>query len=88
VEFDWDDANVDHIAEHDIDPEEAEEAFGDPRRKTADARNTATERRGAIIGRTGDGRLLFVVFTIRYGRVRVVTARDATEGEQRRYRRK
>ena len=29
--FDWDDANIRHIAEHDVNPEEAEEVvLGDP----------------------------------------------------------
>lgn len=30
--FDWDDANLDHIAEHDVEPEEAGEAVVDPKR--------------------------------------------------------
>jgi uncharacterized DUF497 family protein len=63
-----------------------EEAFYDPRRIARSAYNTPAERRSAIIGATTAGRLLFVVFTLREGLVRVVTARDATPAERRRYR--
>jgi uncharacterized DUF497 family protein len=88
MQFEWDDANEDHIAEHGVAAEEVEEAFADPRRRDSRAYNTATERRGAVLGRTADGRLLFVVYTLRRGRVRVVTARDATAAERQWYRRR
>jgi len=88
VEFEWDDANLDHIALHGVEPEEVEDAFADSRRKSADAYSVPGERRAAILGRTDDGRLLYVVFTRRDGRVRTVTARDATTRERRRYERK
>jgi uncharacterized DUF497 family protein len=87
VGFAWDEANVEHIARHGVEPAEAEEAFADPRRTNADAYSTPQERRGTILGRTVDGRLLFVVFTRRGRAVRVVTARDARPSERRRYRR-
>jgi uncharacterized protein len=87
VEFDWDEANEEHIARHDVTPEEAEEALTDPRRIGAPAYNVGTERRRAVLGATIDGRVLFVVFTIRRGKLRVVAARDATTTQRRRYRR-
>ena len=87
-EFEWDDANVDHIAAHDVEPEEAEEALDDPMRVALSAYNTPSERRRAIAGSTLDGRLLYVVYTPRRGRLRVVTARDASEAERRSYRRR
>jgi uncharacterized DUF497 family protein len=85
--FDWDDANIDHIARHHVRPEEAEEALTDQRRLGAPAYNVDDERRRAILGATADGRLLFVVFTIRRGLLRVVAARDATRAQRRRYKR-
>jgi len=88
VQFEWDDANLEHIALHGIEPEEVEEAFGDPRRSGADAYNVPGERRDAILGRTDDGRLLYVVFTRRAGGIRTVTARDATARERRQYARR
>lgn len=84
--FDWDEHNTDHIADHGLDPDEVEEAFHDPRRIARSTYNTVSERRSAIVGATAAGRLLFVVFTSRHGLIRVVTARDATTMERRRYR--
>jgi uncharacterized DUF497 family protein len=86
--FDWDEGNLDHIAEHSISPEEAEEALLDPRRVPAPVYQISAERRRAVLGTTSTGRLLFVVFTHRRGRVRVITARDATARDRRRYRRR
>lgn len=86
-ELDWDDANIDHIGErHNIAPAEAEDALRDPRRIPGTAYSTATEQRTAVIGATTSGRILFVVITLRRGRVRVVTARDARPREERAYR--
>lgn len=85
--FDWNDANVEHIAEHGIEPDEAEQALLDPHRRAADAYDTATERRWAVIGATEARRILYVVYTQRGSAIRVVTARDALARERRRYRR-
>ncbi len=84
--LDWDEANIGHIAAHAIEPEEVEEALRDPNRVPAPTYRVATERRRAVLGSTEDGRLLFVVSTRRGTTIRVVTARDATDGERRRYR--
>ena len=46
------------------------------------------ERRFGLVGCTEDGRVLFVVYTIRHGLVRVVTAPDASAATRRRYRRR
>ena len=85
--FEWDDANVDHIARHRITPEEAEEALLDRRRVGSSAYNVPGERRSAVIGATDGGRILSVVYTRRHGVFRVVTAIDANRSERRRYRR-
>lgn len=87
VEFEWDDANEDHIAVHGVTPEEAEEALADSRRAPAQAYSVPGEQRRAVLGRTIDQRLLFVVYVRRARALRVVTARDATESERRQYRR-
>jgi uncharacterized DUF497 family protein len=79
--FEWDDANVDHIAEYGVEPEEAEEAVDD-RFKAAVSAHSGRDR---IIGKTGDGRVLCVVLDRRATGWRVVTARDATDSEKRAY---
>ena len=83
--FDWDDANIDHIARHGLEPYEVEEALLDPNLLTVTARKT-TEHRFAIIGASEAGRILFVVYTLRGDDIRPVTAREANATQRRRYR--
>jgi len=45
----------------------------------------ADEPRYAVIGETSPGRRLFVVFTLRHGRIRIVSARPATRQEEQDY---
>ncbi len=87
MNFDWDSANINHIARHSVRPEEAEEALLDRKRIGTPAYQVENERRWAILGKSNNGRILFIVFTRRNGLIRVVTARDATSKEKRRYRR-
>ncbi|MGE3599973.1 MAG: BrnT family toxin, partial [Dehalococcoidia bacterium] len=65
-----------------------EEAFEDPGRVVREAYNTPMERRRGIVGVTRDGRLLTVIYTIRRGMIRVISAWDADERDARRYRRR
>ena len=60
----------------------------DPRRVVRDAYNVAGEKRSAVVGAAGGGRLLFVVFVRRGELIRVISARDAVESEKRAYRRR
>lgn len=82
--FDWDAANIDHIARHGFTLEEVEEVFGGPYKV-----RRSREGRYVALGETFDGRLAYVVYE-RLGRrvVRVVTARDMKDWERRLYRRK
>lgn len=80
--FIWDDHNIDHIARHNVFPDEAEEAFWDEDRVPFYAHSG---HRG-IIGATDEGRRLVVIFVKKEGnRVRVITARDAEADEKRIY---
>jgi uncharacterized protein len=86
--FDWDEHNTSHIRRNDVEPHEAEEAALDPSRIGAPAYDVGRERRWALLGATEAGRQLFVVYTRRRGWLRIVSARDATPGEKRRYRKR
>jgi uncharacterized DUF497 family protein len=88
IEFDWDDGNIEHIADHRIEPDEVEEAFEDLHRIQARARNAEGEIRRAVIGRTAAGRFLYIVYTARGRLIRPVTAYDAPVYERRRYQRR
>jgi len=72
--FDWDDANIAHIAEHDVLPTEAEEVIAN---KPVDVgyQTRNGEERLMQIGETLAGRMLVVVTTPRKGLLRVVTTR-------------
>ena len=83
--FDSHEYNAEHIGRHGVTPEEVEDALLDPDRTRADAYNRRGERRWASPGATESGRLLFVVYTRRDERIRVVTAREAEPRERRRY---
>jgi uncharacterized protein len=88
VEFQWDDANSDHIGQHGVSPEEAEEAYLDPHRRGMPVYPQPRESRWGLLGRTEAGRYLFVVYTKRAGAIRIISARDTTPAEKRHYRKK
>jgi len=78
MEFDWDQANRSHIAEHGVSPEEAEQViFNEPLDLEAQIRND--EERTLQVGETDSGRILVVVTTWRDQKVRVVTAFPANQ---------
>lgn len=83
--YEWDNANLDHIAGHGVEDYEAEEALEDPKRVSGSAYNSRNERRHSVIGATLGGRILRVVYTLRNEMIRVVTAHDAKKSERRRY---
>jgi uncharacterized DUF497 family protein len=76
VSFDWDEANIAHIAEHDVEQVEAEEAVT-YRPVFVQYLSRGGEDRFIQIGETLAGRILVVVVTPRKGLTRVVTAYPA-----------
>lgn len=82
--FWWDEDNIEHIANHGVEPYEAEEAINN-------ARLTKKVSQGKYLayGQTDSGRYLLVVFAPKpHSRLRVVTARDMTTAEKRQIRRR
>jgi uncharacterized protein len=83
-EFEWDDGNVGHIAHHNVTPGEAEEVFESKYYLTR-----TWNSRYIAMGHTGAGRYLICVFErIGSGLIRIVTARDMSEGDRKLYKRK
>jgi hypothetical protein len=78
LDFDWDEANLAHIARHSVTPEEAEQVLLgfplDMELQIADESNG--EERLLQIGETAKGRILQLVTTWRDGKVRVITVWD------------
>jgi len=87
--FDWDDANVTKNWErHRVTLEEAEDVFfHDPFVMRADLGHSRREKRFRALGRTAQGRALFVAFTIRGTVIRVISVRDMSRRENEEYQR-
>ncbi|HZL26115.1 MAG TPA: BrnT family toxin [Acidobacteriaceae bacterium] len=71
--FDWNEANIAHIAEHGVTPQEAEEVI-----TNSPLDIDYAERNGEIrirqVGETAARRYLVVISTLRSGKTRVVTS--------------
>jgi uncharacterized DUF497 family protein len=76
LEFDWDEENLNHIAEHQVTSAEVEFALSNPTLE-AGYQDWHEEERFAEIGATSAGRVLMIVTTWRGLKTRVVTAFDA-----------
>jgi uncharacterized DUF497 family protein len=75
--FDWDEANLAHIAQHDVSQEEAEQVFlGDPLDMELQVADDGEERLQQL-GETTKRRILQLVTTWRGGKLRVISAWDA-----------
>ncbi len=84
VEVEWDEDAIEHIARHQVEPEEVEEVLAGRYLLFRGQR-----RRYYVLGRTEAGRYLFIVLERREkSRFRVVTARDMTNFERQRFRKK
>lgn len=82
VDFDWDEENKRHLAAHRVTPAEFEEVIlNDPLDLDCDVIDG--EERYRSVGITNGGRLLLVVWTVRCGNVRAVTAFPASASNKR-----
>jgi len=84
IEFDWDKGNRDkNLKIHNVSDEECEEIFFDPSKKILkDILHSTNEGRYLLIGQTKLKRLLFLVFTIRKNKVRIISARNLNKKEK------
>ena len=71
--FEWDAANLGHIARHGVTAEEFEQGMNNAPVFVAEY-EIRGERRTRVAGTTQSGRLLELVYTVRSGRIRAVTA--------------
>ena len=84
LSFDWDEANVGHVARHNVTPEEVEQVFAnDPMELGADV--VDGQERYTAVGHTNRLRVLVLVWTMRGGATRPITAFDASERVATRY---
>ena len=83
IGFDWDDANSQKNWErHQVTPEEAEDVFfHEPVIVRSDERHSRGEKRYYALGHTSAERRLFIAFTVRRDRIRVISVRDMNRNE-------
>ena len=82
--FDWDAGNRDKNWEkHRFSNRECEEVFFNlPLLLQPDETHSTAEARSYVLGQTNAGRRLFIVFTIRNEKIRVISARDMNKRER------
>ena len=87
--FDWDDGNARKSEEkHEVSMAEAEQAFFNaPLLLLEDAKHSQRESRNHALGKTDEGRLLHITFTLRHSgeKIRVISARDMHKKERKIY---
>ena len=85
--FEWDEGNREKsLVKHKVSNEECEESFFDPSKKIQkDILHSKKEKRYVLIGKTNKGRRLYIVFTVRKDKVRVISARNLNKKEYKLY---
>lgn len=85
--FIWDKGNIDkNWIKHRVKNTECEEVFFDENKVILkDVLHSNKEERFIILGKTKKERLLFVIFTIRDDKIRVISARDINKKGRRLY---
>lgn len=83
LEFEWNEANKNKIwLKHKVSTEECEEAFSTEYLfRQSDDLHSHKESRHILISKTKKSRFLFIVYTLRKNKVRVVSARDMHKRE-------
>jgi len=85
--FDWDDGNRDKNWEkHNVTSGECEDLFfNEPFFTYFDDPHSRDENRYFGLGETSEGRQLFIVFTLRSNRIRIISARNMSKKERSAY---
>ena len=86
-EFQWDRGNKGkNYRKHKVADQECEETFFDQNKKIfKDILHSDEEERYILLGRTKENRILFIIFTIRHEKIRVISARDLSKKEKKLY---
>jgi hypothetical protein len=85
AEFDWDDGNTRKNDKHGVSMAEAEQVFfNEPLLLIGDLKHSQNESRFHALGKTDEGRVLHITFTLRDdgAKIRVISARDMHKKER------
>jgi hypothetical protein len=87
IGFQWDRGNIDkNLVKHSVTNLECEQVFfNEPLLVVEDLNHSQRERRYYALGRTDTRRLLFVAFTVRNKLIRIISARDMSLRERKKY---
>ncbi len=82
--FEWDAGNSGkNKRSHKVEDWECEEVFFDPQKVILkDKLHSGAEERFILLAKTRQNRLLYLVFTVRAEKVRVISARDVTKRKE------
>jgi len=85
--FDWDLGNLDkNFIKHKVTRQEAEEVFiNEPLSIVEDVIHSIKEKRFNALGQISNGRKLFLIFTIRNNKIRIISIRDMDKKERKNY---
>lgn len=82
LEFEWDKGNGGKNIKHNVEDKESEEVFLDEDKVIyKDNVHSEDEERFVILGKTKNDRLLYVIFTYRKKRIRIISARNINKKE-------
>lgn len=82
IEFEWDRGNSNKNKKHGVEDVECEECFFDKYKHIfKDELHSKNEVRFRLLGKTKNSRLLFVVFTERNRKIRIISVRDVNKKE-------
>lgn len=86
-EFEWDKGNLDKsYQKHDVTPKETEEIFvSENIFVVPDVKHSKEEKRQIALGKTLLGKNLFIVFTIRRNKIRIISVRRMHKKEVEKY---
>ncbi len=87
IAFDWDKGNIDkNLKKLKVTNKETEEVFENkPLLVSEDLKHSKAEKRFQALGKSDKGKLLFLSFTVRSDKVRIISARIMSRKERRKY---
>ena len=85
--FDWDEGNVrKNLLKHRVTVKEGERVFfNKPLIIAKDPKHSGSEQRYSALGKTDKDRLLSIFFTVRKGKIRIISARSMSKKEKQKY---
>ena len=83
IQFEWNKGNVNkNFHKHGVSDNECEEVFFDEKKVALkDMLHSGKEKRFILLGKTKTKRALFIVFTVRGDKIRIISSRDINKNE-------